>query len=103
MKNVVEIKGKAVLSGPGMYGYAAEAVVYGEDNQAVYVQVNAFESFRSYTVADKSNWAYMVESTGEPVEDFKEEYETLVDAKESEYYKVFETLSEVVTRMENGI
>lgn len=100
---VYEIRGKSSYAGPGMRGYDAEARVEDQYGNAVYVHVNDYES-RHYTVSKTSIYDYM---TGKSEEDpnavYDEEYEKLSDAKGSKFYKVFDTLNKVITRMERGL
>ena len=100
---VCEIRGKMSYAGPGMWGYDAEARV--EDHKGenrVYVHVNDYE-IRHYTVSKTSIYDYMTGKAEEPHAVFDEEYMKLSDAKESKYYKVFDTLTKVITRMEKGL
>ena len=104
-KNMVvcEIRGKVSYAGPGMKGYDAEARVEDEEWNKVYVHVNDYDG-RHYTVSKTSVFDYMTGKESnfpEPV--FDEEYRSLAEAKKSMYGKVFETLTKVVSRMENGL
>lgn len=133
MKTITEIKAKRSFAGPGMYGYDAEATVVDETGKEVYVHVNAYDSFRHYTVQKESIWDFMAGNVevdtndmekmpffGDPDFDEKlkeldgdepdgndtkriEEYGRLSDAKGSEYYKVFEALNKSIALMEKGV
>ena len=99
---VYEIRAKSSYAGPGMRGYDAEARVEDQYGNAVYVHVNDYE-IRHYTVSKTSIYDYMTGKAEEPHAVFDEEYMKLSDAKESKYYKVFDTLTKVITRMEKGL
>ena len=100
---VYEIRSKSSFAGPGMRGYDAEARVedlYGND---VYVHVNDYES-RHYTVSKTSVYDFMTGKTDEdPNVVFDEEYDKLSDAKESKFFRVFNTLDNVIDLMEEGL
>lgn len=133
MKTITEIKAKRSFAAPGEYAYDAEAIVTDESGKEVYVHVNAYDMFRHYTVKEESIWNFMTCDERDDADDAQEElfagdpdfdeklmawdgkessidepkfiesYTRLVDAKKSEYGKVFDVLAKVVTRMESGI
>ena len=104
MLNVWQIRGKKSFAGPGMWGYDAEAKVVDENDEEIFVHVNAYDMFHTYTVSKTSVYDFMT-SDAEPPEEVKnlEEYGNLKEAKASKYYKVFEALNKVITRMQKPI
>lgn len=130
---VSEIRGKRTMAEPGVWAYDAEAVVSGNGEDTVYVHVNEYDMFKHYTVSKSSFFDSIESGTkmsdeecaafdeeiakiftdgienvdldgGEDAAvDFIEEYSKLADAKQSKYYKVFDTLNKVITRMAKGL
>ena len=105
MLNVWEVRGKKSFAGPGTWGYDAEAKVVNEQDEEVFVHVNAYDMFRHYTVSKVSVYDFMTTDDVEAPEkvEYLEEYETVADAKGSLYWKVFELLNKVVTRMQKPV
>lgn len=104
MLNAWQIRGKKSFAGPGMYGYDAEAKVVNEADEEIFVHVNMYEMFRHYTVSKTSTYDFMTSDADAPDGiEYMEEYTKLADAKSSVYYKVFETLNKVITRMQKPI
>lgn len=99
---VYEIRSKSSYAGPGMRGYDAEARVEDQYGNAVYVHVNEYDG-RHYTVFKTSIYDFMTGKAEDPNAVFEEEYSKLSDAKDSAYYKVFDTLNKVITRLEKGL
>ena len=99
---VYEIRSKSSYAGPGMRGYDAEARVEDQYGNEVFVHVNEYDG-RHYTVSKTSIYDFMTGNAEDPNAIFDEEYSKLSDAKDSAYYKVFDTLNKVITRMEKGL
>ena len=99
---VYEIRSKSSYAGPGMRGYDAEARVEDQYGNKVFVHVNEYDG-RHYTVSKKSIYDFMTGKAEDLKTVFDEEYSKLSDAKGSAYYKVFDTLNKVITRLEKGL
>ena len=99
MKQITEVNAKRSFAGPGVYAFDAEATIWDSDTgDEVYVHVNLYDMFRHYTVGNASLMGDDIVET-----EYSEEYERMSDAKGSEYYKVFDMLNKVLTRMEKSM
>ena len=104
MKTINEIKAAKSFAGPGEWAIDAEATVFDtETGKELYVHVNDYDMFRHYTVSETSIYEFMTGDGDDPGAVFTEEYGKFSDAKGSEYYKVFDTLNKVITRLAKGL
>lgn len=101
---VSEIRGRRTFAGPGSWALTAEARVYDDAGNMWFVMINEYDMFRHYTVSAVSTYALMTGEDDEGPEDVEdvESYESLAETKSSQYAKVFDTLSKVITRLGKG-
>ena len=96
---VSEIKARRVFAGPGNYAHVAEANVFDDETgDGVFVTVQKYDG-SEYTVANKCVYAFLAENSGEPVEEFVEEYTSAAEAKKSAYAGVFEALKKTLSAL----
>lgn len=130
MKKVYRIRAARTFAGPGSWAGDAEAMVVLDDDSEVFVHVNDYAGMQHYTVSKESIFDELTgsddsEPTGEENDEwikdmvagkdfevpetpdepskFIEEYSKLSEAKESEYYKVFQFLKKSVNMVLSGI
>lgn len=91
---IIGIKAKEVMACAGAWAVIAEAEVE-VDGESVYVLAQEYDTLE-LTVSKKSVYSFLVEEGDAPFVDFLEEYTAWKDAKESEYWPVFEKLKKVM-------
>ena len=100
MKTIISMRGTRTFAGPGMYAIDAEAETRTDSGETLYVHINDYDSFRHYTVSKTSICDFMTgESAEDPDAKFTEEYTSLKETKDSEYTKVFKTLSAMASQI----
>lgn len=97
--NVIEIKAKRIVAGPGMCAYVAEAEVLDfASGESRYVTYQEYEG-KEFTVSKESVYAFLAENREDPASEFLEEYESARAAGASGYAGVFEMLKKVVAQL----
>lgn len=91
------IRCKEVMSCAGAWAVVAEAEVESDNanRDTVYVTVQEYDGV-NFTVGNESLYAFLAGDGKAPESEFAECYETVKDAKESKYWKVFEKLRKVM-------
>ncbi len=92
----LNMRAARTLAGAGVYAYDAEMKVAMEDGAVVFLHANYAEE-NHFTVARESIFDYMVgESADEPAIEVLEEYDSLLAAMVSPYYRGFQALDALV-------
>ena len=100
---VTDLKGAVTTAGCASYGYDAEATVEEGIGNVKYVHANLWEDELTFTVSSTSYFDYMTgDKRKEPLVMFDEEYIGLDEAVDSKYYKVMQTLDQMITLMSEG-
>lgn len=99
---IIAMRTARTIAGPGAIGYDAEATIT-SDQQELYVHVNFFDGFTSYTVSEVSTFDYLT-GDSEEVPEFEalEEYESLDAAFDSQYLELFVMLDKMLYQMIHG-
>ena len=103
MKYVSSIRAKRTSGCSGTYGIDAEAVVVVDNAGEVYAHANQYDGERHYTISSKSIYDFMTGDAENPHAEFSEEYDSLGEANESEYYGVFQTLEACLNTLDKSV
>lgn len=97
---IIGIRTKKSFAGPGLDAIDAEMKIWDDASDGyVYLHMNVYEG-EHFTAAKFSIFDYMSgETEEEPVGEFDEEYESLVEAMQSNYIEGFILLNNIVNEM----
>lgn len=98
-----EMKGRIFEAGPGVSGSEAEAVVSVPGGEDVFVAVSRFEGCYNMGVYNRSVYGDENVDYANDEACIIEQYEELVQAKKSRYYKLLKHLKATVDLLEAGI